>query len=246
MAKRVYINSNNYFVIADNADITDDIRYPAKNVYMEKNGTLLIFYKQPSDKIIDSIYFADILNEAGAAYSSIDVFLDHIENKTSGLNEFIADETSTVAIYLLNGGSEDQAVNGSVTPVRFSYSPPTGYELICARIVFYMEGTTAFDSNLFGDITALTNGWAIEMNGVEAMSAKTNRDLGTYMYDMKGDEIYGKVNRTIIGRFSFNKFTDGADGITIRDGESFITVVRDDLSSLTYLEAKIMGVLKKV
>ena len=50
----------------------------------------------------------------------------------------------------------------------------------------------------------------------------------------------------ILGSFSFNKFTDGADGITIRDGQSFKTIVKDDLSALTYLEAKIMGVLKPI
>jgi len=66
------------------------------------------------------------------------------------------------------------------------------------------------------------------------------------MFDMKGDEIYGKTNRNIIARFSFNKFTDGADGITIRDGQSFKTIVKDDLSGLTYLECKIMGVLKPI
>ena len=158
---------------------------------------------------------------------------------------FVADETNVRAEYLTNGGSEDQTVDGSVTPVTFSSTVvPVGKVFIAQRVIIYMEGATDFSSNKFGDLTALTNGWTLAINGVEAMSAKTNRELVSYMFDAHGSEIFGKVKRTFIARFSFNKFTNGADGITIREGETLDTIVKDDLTGLTYLEVRVQGVYK--
>jgi len=165
---------------------------------------------------------------------------------THSTDTFVADETNLITAELLNGGSNAQNVDGSSTPVSFSYSPPAGFNFICARIIFYMESASAFNSNLFGSLAALTNGWEMSLNGVIAMGAKQNRELGSYLYDMQGVKIFGKEDKTMIGRFSFNKIVDGGDGVTIRDGESITTIVNDDLTGLTYLEARVEGVLKPV
>ena len=45
MAKRIYVE-NNYLVIADNDNLSDDKRNVTDNVYIEKNGELFIFYKK--------------------------------------------------------------------------------------------------------------------------------------------------------------------------------------------------------
>ena len=71
--KRIYLDSN-YLIIAKNADPTDDIYNLASNFYIEKNGTLFIFYRLTDNKLIESIYFADIVDADGNAYSSIDSF----------------------------------------------------------------------------------------------------------------------------------------------------------------------------
>jgi len=155
----------------------------------------------------------------------------------------VFDESNMIAPMLLNGGSEHQAVNGSVTPFTFSYTPPTGYDFVCIRIIFYMEGTQSFNSNLFGDQQSLTNGWLIRTNGNDFMSAQNNRQLGSYMFDMNGVAIFGKEDKTMIGRFTFGKITSDGVGVVVKDGNSFETVVQDDLSGLTYLEARVEGVL---
>lgn len=248
MAKRLEIIGN-FIKSTDTITGIVDHRIPTSQAnYRIYSDTLHIIYINRHAEDFRML-LTDIVDSNDTAFTSqakLEYFLDHNLGAIGSSADFVADETNTVATYLLNAASEDQTVDGSIVPVEFSYTPPAGFNFICARIVFYMEGATAFDSNLFGNQTALTNGWTIEMNGVETMASKTNRDLGTYMYDIKGDEIYGKTNRTIIARFSFNEFTDGADGITIRDGQSFKTIVKDDLTGLIYLEAKVMGVLKPV
>lgn len=98
MAKRVYIEDN-YFIIANDADITDDIRNLLNNVYVEKNGTLFIFYKL-NDNIIDSIRYADILDVDGNSYDSIEAFTDLMEKKTGKqtIDVVIQDSTSPLMI----------------------------------------------------------------------------------------------------------------------------------------------------
>ena len=156
---------------------------------------------------------------------------------------FVADETNIRAEYLTNGGSEDQAIDGSSTPVTFSSAVvPAGKAFLCYRVIIYMEGGGAFDSNKFGNLTKLTNGWTLALNGTEAMVAKTNKELVSYMFDAHGSKIFGKEDRTFIGRFSFNKFTKNGVGVTIRAGETIDTIVKDNLSSLTYLEVRVQGV----
>ena len=158
---------------------------------------------------------------------------------------FIANEDNVISEQLMNGGSEAQNIDGSVTPVTFSSTVvPVGKVFIAHRVIFYMEGGTAFDSNKFGNQTALTNGWELAFNGTVAMNAKQNRMLAQYMFDMQGVAIFGKTTETMIGRFSFNKITDGADGITISEGNTLDMIVNDDLTGLVYLEAMVQGVLK--
>ena len=166
------------------------------------------------------------------------LFYNYLSNRYKD-SLVLNNEDNIVSTYLLNGSSEEQAVDGSVTPQVFSYSPPAGKRFIAARVIIYMEGSTAFDSNEFGNQTALTNGWVLRLNGVDALSASTNRELVSYMFDAHGSELFGKVERTMIGRFSFNKFTEDGKGVTINEGESIATVVNDDLSGLTYLEVSV-------
>ena len=246
MAKRIYLDGN--YLIKDDG-INPLLDYDANDSVMSERGGSF-FVKDSSNQVHLEIAFSDsetwFLRDGITAYTET-TLRDFFRNNTGGeRKQFVADETNIVATYLLNGTSEQQAVDGSITPVEFSYSPPAGFNFICSKIIFYMQGSTNFEANEFGNLTSLTNGWTMEINGVETISAKNNKDLGTFAPNMRGVEIYGKINRTLIGSLNFNDFADGADGITIRDGQSFKTIVKDDLSNLIDLETKIMGVLKPV
>lgn len=160
--------------------------------------------------------------------------------------QFIADETNTIAEFLTNAWNNNQNVNWSVTPVTFSSTPvPAGKVFVCARVLIYMEDSTAFASDKFGGLaTALTNGWQFAANGTPMFTAKDNKTLAVHMFDLTGNELFWKVNQTMIGRFSFNRFTDWADGIHIREWETIDTIVNDDLTGLDFLHVMAEGVLK--
>jgi hypothetical protein len=107
-----------------------------------------------------------------------------------------------------------------------------------------MEDSTSFESTRFGGIPALINGWEFKINGVVAFSANSNKNLLIHMFDFNTGSIFGKEDKTMICKFSFDEFSNRMDGITIRAGETISTVVNDDLSGLDFLEIMIEGVYK--
>lgn len=154
---------------------------------------------------------------------------------------------NTVIQYLENGGSRDQTVLGTLgTPITFDYTVPVGKNLELGRMLLYMEGATNFDSTLFGDLAELVNGWIIQAEGIELITWKNNREIATTMFDARGEAIFGKVNRTMVGRFSVNRFSGGTEALTVPSGTTFASIVQDDLSTLTFLEVAIEGVLRDV
>lgn len=156
-----------------------------------------------------------------------------------------ADETNIVSEQLKHNWSVAQNVDGSVTPVLFSSTPVPAWKIFLAqRILFYMEWQWVFDSNTFAHIPPLTNWWELLINWVVAMSADTNRKLAQYMFDMQWVEIFWKLDRTMIWRFSFNKIVDWASWITIREWETIATKVNDDLSTLAFLEVMVQWIYK--
>lgn len=178
--------------------------------------------------------------KADGAGTAGDPFIPH-QIVSSGVT---ADETNTVSVFLENGGSEQQTVDGSVTPVEFSYTVPVGKKLILSRMLIYIEDSTAFSSTVFAGLaSALTNGWEMSVNGTVLFTAKNNWQLAIHMYDVTGNAIFGKTNQTLIGRFSFSRFVGGANGITIRAGEDIATIVNDDLTGIDLMSVMIQGVL---
>lgn len=160
---------------------------------------------------------------------------------------FTTNEDNIVIEQLLDDTSNDQAVDGSVTPVEFKGTVvPAGKQFVCQRILLFMEGATAFSSELFGDLTALTNGWCIEANGSEVICAKDNKTLAQLMFDLQGVDIFGKTTRTMVGRFSFSKICGPGNGLVIEAGNHISTIVKDNLSGLTYLEAMVQGYYRDI
>ena len=161
---------------------------------------------------------------------------------------FVADETNIVSEYLTldgDGATENQNVDGSSTAKTFKSSVvPEGKVFVCSRAMIYMEDSTAFTSIKFGGEPELTVGWQMAINGTVAFSAKNNKGLVIHMFDAHGSEIFGKLTQTMVGRFSFSKFTDGADGVTIRAGQTIDTIVNDNLTGLDYLHVMVQGVYK--
>jgi hypothetical protein len=143
--------------------------------------------------------------------------------------------------YLLDTASNDMAVNGSVTPVEFLYTVPAGKRLDLERMMFYMEGATAFSGVKFADLTALTTGvtWTIAGSLVETWV--DNIDIMTTMFDTEGRAVFSKVDRSLGGRWTFSK--DTGKPIQLDAGQTVVCTINDDLSSLVHFRAKIAGLL---
>lgn len=153
----------------------------------------------------------------------------------------IFDETNMIITELKNGASDAMNVNGSVTPVVFSYSPPEGYNFECTRVVFFMEGATAFSSEKFGDLPVLTNGWELSVNGTVIMNVKDNSHLVTKLDEAKGLPVLGKETRTMLGRLDFAVLTDNRAGLMCKNGNAIAVNVNDNLSGLSVLTVSVEG-----
>ena len=83
---------------------------------------------------------------------------------------------------LLNGAASHMGVDGSVTPVEFSYTPGVGETISLTELRFvFVSDDILWDPTKFGTEAALTNGMAIKIktNGVETTlrTIKTNIDF---------------------------------------------------------------------
>ena len=93
-------------------------------------------------------------------------------------------ESAIASADYLNIALEDEAVpdattaavNGSVTPVDFSYISTAKITLI-SHLHLYLTSTVVFTDITFGGGAALANGLQFLVDGVEFLNAKNNRDL---------------------------------------------------------------------
>lgn len=146
----------------------------------------------------------------------------------------------------LNSSSKDMNVNGSVTPVSFSYSPESGVSAITGMtILFKDDGSTSFDK--FGAITALTNGITINTNISSTISTittiKDNADLCTrFHFNQFGNsavlnllsivtpEGFGNSNNVFIG------YMDFLDPIILFNTDSIYVTIQDNLTNIDFIQ----------
>lgn len=146
---------------------------------------------------------------------------------------------------LLNGSSKDMTVNGSSTPVVFTYTADGQVKLRSLICVLKDEGSTSFGG--FGSLSALTNGLLIEItqNGTTNTVAtlKDNSDMCMmFSSNQFGNGAvlsilsvvtplgFGETNDCFIG------VADLEDGIILNEDDTFTVTVRDNLSNIDVLE----------
>lgn len=142
--------------------------------------------------------------------------------------------------YVTNGGDNNMAVDGSITPVLFTTGPAQGDVLELARLIFYLESTSDFDSITFMDLAALAKGVQINVGGVEIALWKDNADITCCMYDTAGMSQYAKLGRAIAGRWTFTKGT-GGESLLVKGNETVEFVIQDDLSDALIFRARAQG-----
>jgi hypothetical protein len=141
--------------------------------------------------------------------------------------------------FLMNGGSANMNVNGSVTPVSFQYTPPAATLFTVNEIILNATGTGTIAQPLteFWSFPALTNGISIEfrINGVTVSQPnliKNNFNLIEFI----GAEFLGKTigsKNMVRGGFHFvPSFTLNGDL-----GDYFRMTINDDLTNGGHIEA---------
>lgn len=166
----------------------------------------------------------------------------------SPANETVATPADRLIFeYLTNGGSAEMGVNGSVTPVVFTYTATT--ECSLERLNLAMVDAANEDVDGFFTLAALTNGLLIETYdssdtllqdfGTTAVPIKRHADLA----NLAGTDTAGSSSTPAATRFGVRwTFAKAGAAINLRTGDYFQVTVRDDLSTIG-LRMMIQGVL---
>jgi hypothetical protein len=140
-------------------------------------------------------------------------------------------------VSLLNGSSADMKVNGSVTPVNFSFSPAANEVWYLSALSILLNDNGTNSPNKFGDLAALTNGLQIQVNSksvaLDIANMKDNIDLSTFFMS----------NRAVSGTTGVFESADVFIGAMLFQPEMILSGtsdyirarVRDNLSTVDYL-----------
>lgn len=136
-------------------------------------------------------------------------------------------------------------VAGSLgSPISFKVQPPSFERWQLTRILTTLLDQTAMDDNLFGGITALSNGVVLRINkdGQDRTLThwKTNADLKDDMYDVEYSTRAPSGFFGMSARWTFTKaeFVVDLDGAT---GDYLEVLIQDDLTDLDDFEIKAQG-----
>lgn len=143
---------------------------------------------------------------------------------------------------LLSAGSKAMNVNGSVTPVSFSYAPASGTTFYVEDMSYFIADNAAFTTNGFGALGALTNGLIIEFQSKGVLytltNTKDNGDLSTTF----SDSSFGQINAGLLSTDAYLTGTKKFQQRIALDGnfgDFFRARVRDNLTGLTTLNIKV-------
>lgn len=163
----------------------------------------------------------------GGAAVPVNIVLD-------GVTETVAAGTSSanyLTSYLVNGGSSDMGIDGSITPVSFAFMPPPNKIFLAARILLYMESGANFNSTTFMHLPALANGLQINVAGITLTNWQDNIDVILDMFDLaNAGAAFGNERRNLTGRWTFTRATVQSP-LIVNSGETFEALIRDDLSA---------------
>ena len=145
-------------------------------------------------------------------------------------------------------GTKNANVDGSVTPVEFKLVTVANEPWEIWRLLVFVRDTLAFSAEDYGNINGpLTNGISIctvdadgeimvdLCDGVEVVS---NADWSRLNYDVAPLD-FGSGDNYLVVRWSFNKM---GEPLHLKNGESLVITVNDDLTGLVEHRFGIQGV----
>lgn len=144
---------------------------------------------------------------------------------------------------LQNGGSSDLNVDGSVTPVIFSASPPTGKKWFIHSVTLIMEDESINFTKFGGISGGLTNGIEFRIKeGGEAEKTlgtfKTNGDLHTFTTDIRLDSA---ATDLLTLQENVQQIAGTTFELKNADSDVFKVIVNDNLTSIKRFNFLIKG-----
>jgi len=142
---------------------------------------------------------------------------------------------------IVSVGSEEMAVDGSVTPQIFGVRNPTTADIPLSidvtRIMFKCLTSSAIELSDFGDITGgLLRGIVIRrVDGTyqNIFNAKTNAELKSLMFDFNIETVTSQAQDGFTGRMTFAGQNKMGAVIRLGANEDLQIVIQDNLTSLT-------------
>ena len=144
---------------------------------------------------------------------------------------------------LENGGSADMNVNGSVTPVVFSASPPAGEVWRIASWSLYVQDGGTFDAEKWGNGITMTNGLLpiLNIGGTDydmlEFTIKTSGDLSS-VCDGLNHLAFGTGDEIVTAEWDF---ISKGQYVRLTENDSIKLVVQDDLTGLVKQYSLIKG-----
>ena len=142
------------------------------------------------------------------------------------------------AEFLKDGSTINMAVDGSVTPVEYSFTVATDTRIRLSNGLLTLEdGNQQFSPENFGAIPgALPNGIETSITpfgGVKTVleTWKINRDIQSTMFRFKNQF---KQDGAYVGMWEFASDLSGGKGLYLNEGDKFSMLVQDDLSALDF------------
>lgn len=206
------------------------------------------FFSVPQTQPGETIISVEISNPA----SSIELevmqnpgmeYFDGLQ-AVAGKNKMIElNNGSIVTTFLDDRGDPEMAVDGSVTPVEFTYEVPSGK-------IFLMSGLTLLVStnvNIpdafghFAHLPALTNGVTIATDSnPPSFVIRENAEIATYAQKTEDGGPFGKSGKQFTAHLDYEKITCGNCATIYNIVKA---VVSDDLSGLDGFRISVKGYL---
>ena len=165
------------------------------------------------------------------------LFIDSLGRASVNANITFPEAIYSGSILLSAGGSEHMNVNGSVTPVDFSFAPTSGVWYV-ETITINIADNTDFSVTGFGGLSALTNGLLVSYKTkgtvFNAFTAKTN----AHIFAGFNESPFFIASSSLLGT---NNLFNGSVKLQQRIvldasfGDYFKATVRDNLTGLVEL-----------
>ncbi len=154
---------------------------------------------------------------------------------------------------LLDGSTIDMKVDGSVTPVEYSFTVATDKRIRISRAVLSLEdGNSSFNSADFGQIGGgLTNGVEVSItpdsgSPIVLTNWKNNRDIRNSMPVFRPQSAQMGMSGEYTGVWEIANILSADTGLRLNDGDKFSITIQDDLTPLDFMSFMILGILEFV